>query len=81
MAEKKRPSAQKALTIRVPTQWIDVLETARYLRGHDSMQNLIEDVLREFTLQSQQEAAVQKLLQTRREYQTSRRPRLVKAKG
>jgi hypothetical protein len=80
VAGKKPDNAQKALTIRVPVQWLDVLETARYLRGHDSMQDLVHEALNEFTLHAEQDPAVQKALQTRRNFQAARRMRLVKTK-
>jgi hypothetical protein len=77
VAGKKASSTQKALTIRVPAQWMDVLDAARFLRGHDSMQNLIEDVLSEYRLKVEQDPAVKKALEARGEYQSKRSVRLV----
>src|SRR5438309_1707075 len=41
-------SRAKPVMVRIPNDWLEILEAAQYLRRHDSMQALVLDALRHF---------------------------------
>ncbi len=69
---KRGRKALKSLTTRVPPEWMPVLETARYLARHDSMQDLVRAVIGEFVATAEGDAAVTKALEIQAQYQLSR---------
>jgi hypothetical protein len=69
LAPKKGRKALKPLTTRVPPDWMPVLETARYLAKHDSMQDLVRAVIGEFVATAELDPAVRKTLEIQTQYQ------------
>lgn len=69
VAKNARKEKLKQLPTRVPESWMDVLETAQYLNRYDSMQALVRQIVEEFVRTTENQPAVKKALEARRQHQ------------
>ena len=78
VAPKSGRKALKPLTTRVPPEWMPVLETARYLAKHDSMQDLVREVIGQFVAKAETDSEVQDALAIQARYELRNRKPVLK---